>query len=136
MASKDKALEVEKQEVPIQEGTEHVRNQRVYIPNTDIFETDDKVVVIADIPGVDEKSVDITLEKNILTINAYVDAPQLDGYALAYAEYEIGDYQRRFTLSSEIDRDNIEAVVKDGILRLFLPKAKSALARKIAVTAG
>jgi len=136
MASKDKGLEIEKQEAPLQEGTEHVRNQRVYMPNTDIYETDEKVFVIADIPGADEKSIDIMLEKNILTINAFVEPRQADNYAMAYAEYEVGDYQRRFTLSTEIDRDNIEAVVKDGILRLYLPKAKSALARKISVKAG
>ena len=136
MASKDKALEVKKQEVQIQEGTEHVRNQRVYIPNTDIYETDDKVFVIADMPGVDEKAVDINLDKSILTINGYVEPHPPEGYALAYEEYEIGDYQRRFTLSTEIDRDNIQAVVKDGILRLYLPKAKAAVTKKISVKAG
>ena len=56
--------------------------------------------MLGDMPGVDEKSVDITLEKNVLTINGYVEPVQPDNYSLAYAEYEAGDFQRSFTLST------------------------------------
>lgn len=86
-------------------------------------------------PGVDENSVDITLEQNVLTINGYAALVEPEGYRLADAEYRVGDYQRRFTLSDQIDRDKIEAMVKDGVLRLRLPKVKPT-ARKIAVKAG
>jgi HSP20 family molecular chaperone IbpA len=69
-----------------------------------------------------------------LTINGYVDPIYPENYQMAYAEYDVGDYQRSFRLSDDIDRDRIEAMVKDGVLRLRLPKADTAKARKIAVT--
>jgi HSP20 family protein len=91
--------------------------------------------VVADMPGVDENSVDITLEQNVLTIDGYAAPVEPKGHRLAYAEYRVGDYQRRFTLSDQIDRDKIEATVKDGVLRLHLSKV-APTARKIAVKAG
>ena len=76
------------------------------------------------------------IEKNILTISAYVEPVTPEDHSLAFAEYEIGDYQRSFRLSDEIDRANIQATVKDGVLRVYLPKAAAAMARKISVKAG
>ena len=78
---------------------------------------------------------DITLEKNVLTINGFVETQQPDNYSLAYAEYDTGQYERSFTLTNEIDRDRIEATVKDGVLRLHLPKIGDAKTKKIAVKA-
>jgi HSP20 family protein len=77
--------------------------------------------------------VDITLEKNVLSITAYIEPIRTGEYDIAYAEYEEGDYQRSFRLSDEIDRDKIEASVSDGVLHLRLPKSKEAGTRKIAV---
>ncbi|MBI1879548.1 MAG: Hsp20/alpha crystallin family protein [Chloroflexi bacterium] len=137
MATESKELqtqEVEKQEITTN-GAERTRARKVYVPRADIFETNDAIVVVADMPGVDDSSVDITLEKNVLSINGFVEPTQPDNYSLAYTEYEIGDYFRRFTLSDEVDQDNIEATVKNGVLRLHLPKAGPAQTRKIAVKA-
>lgn len=125
------AQEAQKQEVQ-QSDAERTRAGLVFIPRADIYETDDAIHVLCDMPGVDENSIDITLDNNILTINGYVHAQRPEGYQLSYAEYRVGDYQRRFTLSDEIDRDGIEATLKDGVLRLRLPKAKPA-SRKIKV---
>jgi len=137
MTDKTTALqEMEKQELETTGEAEPTRARKIFVPRVDIYETGDEVVVLADMPGVDDKSVDITLEKNVLTINGYVEMPQPDNFDLTYAEYSIGDYRRSFTLSDEVDRDNIEATVKDGVLRLRLPKAGPARARKIAVKAG
>jgi HSP20 family molecular chaperone IbpA len=136
MKENDKNLDVVKQEVVAEDGVERTRSQRVYIPRTGIYEVDDAILVVANMPGVDESSVDITLEKNLLTIKGYVDAVVPEGYTLAYAEYEVGDYERSFTLSDEIDREHIEAEVKAGVLHLRLPKAEPVMARKIAVKAG
>ena len=126
-------LEAEKQEVETVDGAERTRARRAYVPRVDIYETDDAIILLTDMPGVDENSVDITLEKNVLTINGYVDVDDPDNYSLSYAEYESGDYERSFNLSNEIDRENIEATVKNGVLRLLLPKAAPAKTRKITV---
>ncbi len=126
---------VEKKEVEVVEGAERSRSGKAYVPRVDIYEDDETVFVVADMPGVDEKSVDITLEKNVLSIYGYVDFDRPDNYSLVYAEYDVGDYERKFTLSDEIDRDKIEATVKDGVLHLVLPKAGPAKTRRIAVKA-
>jgi HSP20 family molecular chaperone IbpA len=127
--------ETQKQEVTSMSDAERTRARKAYVPRADIYETADDLVVVADMPGVDENSVDITLEKNILTINGYVGSEAPENYDLNYAEYEIGDYQRSFTLSNQIDQENIRAAVKNGVLRLWLPKAGPAKARKIKVKA-
>jgi HSP20 family molecular chaperone IbpA len=136
MANEEKAIEAQKQEITESEEVERTRESRCFVPRADIYETEDKLVVVTDMPGVDENSVDITLEKNILSINGYVDYYEPEGYSLAWAEYEIGDYQRSFRISNEIDRDKIEASIKDGVLRLHLPKIEQAKLKKIAVKTG
>jgi HSP20 family molecular chaperone IbpA len=136
MADQEGMLEPQKDEATKLEATERTRDRQVYIPRADIYETDDAMIVLADVPGVDEKSVDITIDKNVLTINAFVEEEQPENYRCTYAEYGVGDYERRFILSNQVDRDGIEASVKDGVLRLRLPKSKEAKARKISVSAG
>ena len=127
--------ETEKRQV-VETDAERTRDRLAFVPRADVFETADKIVVVADMPGVDETSVDITLENNVLTINGYVEPEQPQGLSLAYAEYQVGDYQRAFTLSNQIDRDGIEATVKDGVMRLHLPKITEAKVKKIAIKAG
>lgn len=127
--------EAEKRKV-VETDAERTRDRLAFVPRADIYETDDAVFVVADMPGVDESSLDITLENNVLTINGYVEPLPPEGYTLIYAEYREGDYVRSFRLSDEIDRASIEATLKDGVLRLTLPKGKEARTRKIAVKAG
>ena len=126
--------DIEKQEIADVDA-ERTRDRKAYVPRADIYETKDAIIVVTDMPGVDESSVDIVLEKSILSVDGYVKPAEVEGYSLAYAEYGVGDYQRRFTLPDEIDRDNIEATAKDGILRLILPKSDVAKTKKIAVQA-
>jgi HSP20 family molecular chaperone IbpA len=133
MANENSTLQVEKEEAEVVEGTERTRSGKVYIPRVDIVERDEVIIIVADVPGVDENSVDITLEKRVLSINGYVETATPENFSLAYAEYGIGDFERKFTLSDEIDQNRIEATVKDGVLRLTLPKAGPAQTRKIAV---
>ena len=109
--------------------------RKQFMPRADIYESPAGVVVEADVPGVDDKSIEITVENDVLTIRGKVDAPEFPGHKPAYAEYETGDYERAFTISPEIDREHIEATVRNGVLRLRLPKASQAQARKIAVKA-
>jgi HSP20 family protein len=127
--------DTEKREVA-EMGAERTRERLAFVPRADVYETDEAITVVADMPGVDENSIDITLENNVLTINGYVEPVRPEGHRLAYAEYQVGDYQRAFTLSDQIDRAGIEAIVKDGVLRLHLPKVPEAQKRKIAIKAG
>ena len=131
----EQTLELEKQEVETSGEVETTRNGRTFIPRVDIYETENSVVLLADMPGVDENSVDITLEKNILTINGFAGPQAPDNFEPAYAEYRIGNYERTFALSDEVDREQIEATVKNGVLRLVMPKAEAAKTRKISVKA-
>ena len=136
--SEERGLELqdtEKQEVAAT-GAERTRERLAFVPRADIYETGEAITVVVDMPGVDETSVDITLENNVLTINGYVEPMQPEGHSLAYAEYRVGDFERAFTLSDQIDRDGIEAVVRDGVLRLQLPKNTEARMRRIAIRAG
>ncbi len=127
--------DVQKKKEEVKEGAERTRSKKLYTPPVDIIEGGDGLFLIADMPGVDEKSVDITLEKNILTIYGAVDPEIPENRRLVSAEYGIGDYQRSFTLSDEIDREKIEATVRNGVLRLTLPRAEAARTRKIPVKA-
>ena len=129
----DEKKEVQKQEAQNIAGTERTRNRRVYVPKVDIYEAKDAIMLIADMPGVDEKSVDITLEKNLLTIHGMIDSTIHDNLELAYSEYGVGDYHRAFSLSDEIDRSKIKATVKDGVLKLIMPKSETVKTRKIEV---
>jgi HSP20 family molecular chaperone IbpA len=134
MSEETKTMEVEKQEVITNNG-ERTRERRAFIPRTDIYETNDAIFVVADMPSVSEQSVDITLEKNILSIQGLVEPMYPEGYSVAYAEYEDGDFQRKFTLNNQIDQDKIEATLREGVLRLKLPKIVPTQ-RKISVNAG
>jgi HSP20 family protein len=116
-------------------ATERIRSVKTFVPRVDIYENKDALFLVADMPGVDEKTVDIELEKNVLTITGRVENGRVAGGTLMYSEYEIGDYERVFTLSEEIDRDKIVATVKNGVLRLELPKAEQVKPKKIAITA-
>ena len=127
--------EAEKREVE-ESGAERTRDRPAFVPRADIYETDEAIFVVADMPGVDESSLDITLENNVLTINGYVEPTPPEAYSLVYSEYREGDYVRSFRLSDEIDRSGIEATLKDGVLSLHLPKVKEARTRRISVKAG
>ncbi len=126
-------MEMNKQEVTSRDNAEQTRSQKLYTPATDIYETQEQLIVLADMPGVKQDGVDITLEQNILTIYGHVDQPEFPGYSLSYAEYGTGSYRRVFALSNEIDREGIQASVKNGVLKLILPKSKRAMPRKIRV---
>ena len=119
----------------VPDRAESTREVPVFAPATDIFETGDKLFVEAEIPGADPDSVEVTVERNILRIAARSRMQPPTGYSLIHAEYRYGDYERSFSLGTEVDTGAIEATVKDGVLTLVLPKAKPE-ARKISVKAG
>lgn len=122
-----------KQEVTTEEYT---RPGRVYMPDVDIYETPDSIWLVADMPGVDEQSVDVHVEKGVLSIDGRVSLQDYENLTPVYTEYNVGNYARRFTLSSEIDTERIKARMRNGVLELELPKAEHAKPRRIAVSAG
>jgi len=132
----DKTATLEKREAETVDTVERTRARKTFVPPVDIFETKDGITLVADMPGVDEKAINITLEKNVLTVTGRVEPEEPEGYSLVYTEYETGDYQRSFTLTDEVDSNRIEASVKNGVLKVSLPKAEKARSRKIEVKVG
>jgi HSP20 family molecular chaperone IbpA len=137
MSEETRDIQVQETEKQVAETeAERTRDRPAFVPRADIYETDEAIYVVADMPGVDETSLDITLEKSVLTLSGVVEPEAPEGYSLAYAEYRVGDYVRSFSLSDEIDQETIEATLKDGVLRLTLPKITEVVTKKIAVKAG
>lgn len=130
--SDGKNMEPRKAEVTYDNG-EPTRSRKIYSPSTDIIDTGNEILVITDVPGVDERDVEVTLEKNVLTIFASPPEEKVEKYSLSYGEYGVGDFERKFVVSEDVDREHIQAHVKDGVLTLHLPKAGPAMSRKIEV---
>jgi HSP20 family protein len=124
----------EKQEV---KNSEQTRPGRYYVPDVDIFEDDTGLHIFADMPGVDESSVEVELDDDVLTIEGRVSLQEYEGLQPQYSEYNIGNYVRRFSLAdaSSFDRDKVIARMSNGVLQIELPKAEKAKLRKIAVVA-
>jgi HSP20 family protein len=112
---------------------ERVRPGRVFLPAVDIFETPDALVLVADMPGVAADKVTVDLKDNHLVISGEVAPPLGAGETMTEQEYFSGDFQREFHVGSMIDQAKIEATMKEGVLRLVLPKAAQAKPRKIEV---
>ena len=106
-----------------------------FTPTTDILETAEALVVLCDMPGVDDASVEVTVEKRILTVVGRTQASPPEGYRLVHREHRAGDFRRTFRLSEAVNVDGIEATVKDGLLTVTLAKAEAERSRSIEVKA-
>ena len=127
------AVPYEKQELARNEGT---RPGRSFVPRVDIHETDDALWLWADLPGVDEKSLDVQLENGELSIEGRVSLEGYESLTPVYTEYNVGHYLRSFRLSDRIDLDRIEAKMTNGVLELQLPKLAEAKPRQISIKVG
>ncbi len=116
-------------------GEEHTRAGRTYVPDVDICETPNSLWLWADMPGVDEQSIQINLADGVLSIEGHVSLKDYENLSPVYTEYNIGNYARRFTLSSDIDAERIKARMTNGVLELELPKAERAKPRRIPISA-
>jgi|ERR1700722_18274850 HSP20 family molecular chaperone IbpA len=125
-------------EPPQPDGHDGV-NERVqelreaYIPPIDIHEGPDGLTLEADLPGATEGNLHIQLEDNVLDLYAKIDSPAPEGARLIHEEYRLGDYHRSFILSDDVDRERISAELKNGVLRLILPKGERARTRRIEI---
>ena len=130
--TKSKTLQA-KEKKEVTHPAEQTRPGRVFTPAVDIFETDKEITLLADMPGVKAKDLNIDLHEDVLTLNGDVDPPEGANEGDVIREYRMGKYYRQFTLSQVIDQSRIEAELKDGVLRLRLPKVEAATPRKITV---
>jgi len=106
---------------------------RAFLPTTDIFETDDALTVILEMPGADRDNIDVSVENGVLTVEGKINFKKYEGLQPVYSEYNVGPYRRSFRISSRIDQDKIRAEMSDGVITLVLPKAEEAKPRKIEV---
>ena len=119
-----------------QQGGERTRSRRTFRPAVDIYEVENGLMLLADVPGATPEGVAVTLERRVLSIHAQAAEHAPEGHNLVYQEYEVGDFECQFTLAGEFDADRIEANLTDGVLRLTIPKAPEAQARTIQIKAG
>lgn len=106
---------------------------RVFVPSADIYETQDALTVILEMPGVEKSNVDVRVEDGVLSVLGKLDLSKYQGLQPLYVEYNVGHYSRSFQLSSKVDQSKIAAELKDGVLSLTLPKVEQAKPRTIEV---
>ena len=106
---------------------------RFYVPYADIYETDEALTVLMEMPGVAREGVSIALEDDVLRVEGKIDFSKYEGTEPVYTEFNVGHYTRSFALSGKIDRERIGAQLEDGVLVLTLPKAREAQPRRIAI---
>lgn len=122
-----------KGKAPVATPGEQLRPGPVFTPAVDILETEKEITIMADVPGVKAKSLSIDLNDGVLTFSGDVEPPEKDGEMDLLREYRTGRYLREFRLSQVIDQGRIDAELKEGVLKLTLPKIEKAQPRKIAV---
>lgn len=130
MAEKDLQVREKKE---LQTEAEQTRPGRVFTPAVDIFESEAEITLLADMPGVTSDSVTIDLHNNELKITGEVEPQGSEQETYILREYETGRFHRHFSLSDRIDQSKISASMKDGVLRLELPKVEQAKPRRIEV---
>ena len=106
---------------------------RYFVPETDIYETEQALTLMMEMPGVEKKDVAVTLENGVLHVEGRIDFKKYEDLEPVYSEYNVGHYARRFNLSDKIDQDGINAELADGVLKLTLNKSKAALPRRITI---
>jgi HSP20 family protein len=116
-------------------ATENTRPGHVFRPDVDILERPDAYVIHADMPGANRETVDINLDKGLLTLDARLADADRDLRAL-HGEYRSGGYHREFRISEDIDSSAVTASMNDGVLELLLPKSAESQPRRIAVAGG
>jgi len=130
--ARSQALEVQEKKELVSKD-EKTAPARYYVPNTDIYETEEALTVVMELPGVERQAVDVNVENDVLRVEAQIDSSKYEGLEPLYTEYNVGHFARTFTLSNKIDQQQISAQFDDGVLTLTLRKAKEAIPRRIAI---
>ena len=130
--AQSRSLEVQEKKEVVSRG-ENTVPARYYVPNTDIYETEDALTMVMEVPGVEKKDLDINLENDVLKVEGRIDFGKYAGLEPLYTEYNVGHFARAFTLSNKIDQQQISAQLEDGVLKLTLKKAAEAKPRRISI---
>lgn len=126
-------------EIAVQEKRELQQKQegtvpaRTFMPSTDIFESEQALTVVLEMPGVEKGNVEISVEDDVLDIHGRIEFARYQGLRPIYTEYPVGHYRRSFSLSNRIDQHKIAADMSDGVLTITLPKAEQAKPRRIGI---
>jgi HSP20 family protein len=131
MASKQELQVQQKRELEKKEET--TIPARIFLPTADIYETEDALRVILEMPGVEKNNVDVRVDDGVLHVEGRLDFSKYQNLQPLYTEYNIGHYARSFRLSSKIDQNKIGAELRDGVLSLTLAKVEEAKPRTIQV---
>src|SRR5437764_15216877 len=132
MAESTQELEVREKKELVSKDEKTVPD-RYFVPSTDIHETEDALVVVMEVPGVEKKDLAVELENDVLRIDARIDPGKYEGLQPLYTKYNIGHFARSFTRSSKIDQQQISAQLEDGVLTLTLKKTREAAPRRIEI---
>ena len=128
---------VAQQELQVQEKREADKTQeptvpmRAFLPTTDIFETEEGLTVVLEMPGVDRDNVEVSVENGVLTVEGRINFQKYEGLQPLYGEYNIGPFRSR--ISGRVNQEGIKAEMRDGVITLVLPKAEEAKPRRIEV---
>jgi HSP20 family protein len=131
MASKQELQVQQKRELEKKEET--TIPARKFLPTADIYETDDALSVVLEMPGVEKNNIDVRVEDGVLYVEGRLDFSKYQNLQPLYTEYNVGHYSRSFRLSSKIDQNKIAAELNDGVLSLTLAKVEEAKPRTIQV---
>lgn len=112
---------------------EQARNQPFAVPPVDVYEDESGITLLADVPGVSRERLGVRVDGESLTLEAIASTAQPEGMELVYGEAQYPSYRRQFTLSRELDTSRIEATLKDGVLKLAIPKMEEAKPRRIEI---
>jgi HSP20 family protein len=126
----------ERNRAPQQQGNGRTQDPPFVVPPVDVFEDEGGITLLADLPGVSRDRLGVRVDGEVLVIEATATTAQPENMELVYGEAQFPAYRRQFTLSRELDTSRIEAGLKDGVLRLGIPKREEARPRRIEVRVG
>jgi HSP20 family molecular chaperone IbpA len=118
----------------VDKAQEPTTPMRAFLPTADIFENEDTLTVVLEMPGVDKSNIDVDIENGVLTVEGRIHFDKYKAMEPIYSEYNVGPYRRSFRISNRVDQENIRAEMRDGVITLVLPKVEEAKPRRIEVT--
>jgi HSP20 family molecular chaperone IbpA len=123
-------------EVQTSSSSSEQQQQRYVVPPVDVFEDEASITLLADLPGVAREQLHVRVDGENLVLEATASTVGPENMEIVYGELQCPAYRRQFTLSRELDTQRIEAQLRDGVLRLTIPKAEEARPRRIQVQVG